>query len=81
MNLALARSEMWFDFYVQRFVDDWRTPIEDSKVEWTEDVFPARTCGENHRARKAACRSIAVLKRVTELINFHAFLNQCGRSG
>ena len=75
-ELSAARSEIWFDFYAQRFVDDWGTPIEDSKVEWTEDVFPARTCRENHRARKAARRSIAVLERVTELINFHTFRNQ-----
>jgi len=46
MNHALARSEMWFDFYVQRFVDDRRTPIEDSKVEWTEDVSPLEHVGK-----------------------------------
>lgn len=40
MNDALARAEMWFDFYVQRFVDDRRTPIEDSKVEWKENIAP-----------------------------------------
>ncbi len=37
MNDTLAATEMWFDFYVQRYVDH-RTPIEDSKVEWTEDI-------------------------------------------
>ena len=40
MNNTLAKHEMWLDFYVQRFVDPVRTPIEDSKVEWTEDVAP-----------------------------------------
>jgi hypothetical protein len=37
MNDSLAGTEMWFDFYIQRHVDD-RTPIEDSKVEWKESV-------------------------------------------
>jgi hypothetical protein len=37
MNDTLAGNEVWFDFYIQRYVDR-RTPIEDSKVEWTEDV-------------------------------------------
>jgi hypothetical protein len=37
MNDTLSGNEMWFDFYIQRYVDD-RTPIEDSKVEWAEDV-------------------------------------------
>jgi len=36
MNNALARDEMCFDFYLQQFVDEGRTPIEDSKVEWKE---------------------------------------------
>ena len=39
MNDTLERSEFYFDFYVQRRVDD-RTPIEDSKVVWPEDVSP-----------------------------------------
>jgi hypothetical protein len=39
MHDALAGTDMWFDFYVQRHVDD-RTPIEDSKVEWREKVSP-----------------------------------------
>ncbi len=38
MNKTLAGNEVWFDFYVQRYVDEDRTPIENSKVEWTEDV-------------------------------------------
>jgi len=37
MNKTLAGNEMWFDFYIQRYVDE-RTPIEDSKVEWTENI-------------------------------------------
>jgi hypothetical protein len=37
VNRALAQGERHFDFYVQRSVDG-RTPIEDSKVKWTEDV-------------------------------------------
>lgn len=37
MNDCLAGTEMWFDFYVQRYVDE-RTPIEDSKIEWKESV-------------------------------------------
>ena len=37
MNNTLAGNEVWFDFYIQRYVDE-RTPIEDLKVEWTEDV-------------------------------------------
>jgi hypothetical protein len=38
MNKTLAGNEVWFDFYIQPFVDATRTPIEDSKVEWTEAV-------------------------------------------
>ncbi len=37
MDNILVGTEMWFDFYIQRYVDD-RTPIEDSKVEWQESV-------------------------------------------
>jgi catalase len=39
---TLAAGEMCFDFYVQRFVDDRSTPIEDTRKEWTEDVSPPR---------------------------------------
>jgi hypothetical protein len=46
MNDALARAEMWFDFYVQRYVDDRRTPIEDSKVEWKERDSPIEHVGK-----------------------------------
>lgn len=34
---TLSANEVCFDFYVQRYVDH-RTPIEDSKVNWREDV-------------------------------------------
>ncbi len=37
INRTLARGERCFDFYVQRHVDQ-RTPIEDSKIEWTDAV-------------------------------------------
>ena len=37
MEDILVGTEMWFDFYIQRYVDD-RTPIEDSTVEWEESV-------------------------------------------
>jgi hypothetical protein len=37
MQAALSGTDMWFDFYLQPYVDD-RTPIEDSTVEWTESV-------------------------------------------
>ena len=42
MNNTLAKHEMWFDFYLQTFVDHDRTPIEDSKVEWKESWSPLR---------------------------------------
>ncbi len=45
MNKTLAGTEVTFDFYVQRYVDDVRTPIEDSKVEWTEDVSKPERVG------------------------------------
>ena len=37
LNDTLSGNEMWFDFYIQRYVDH-RTPIEDSKVKWRENV-------------------------------------------
>jgi len=45
MNKTLAGNEVWFDFYVQRYVDEQHTPIEDSKVEWTEDVAKPERVG------------------------------------
>jgi hypothetical protein len=37
LDKAMSREHR-FDFFVQRFVDEERTPIEDSKVEWDESV-------------------------------------------
>ena len=37
---SLAKDGTTFDFYIQRFVDDARTPIEDSTVEWLESASP-----------------------------------------
>jgi len=37
INRTLAGGERCFDFYIQRYVDE-RTPIEDSKIEWTEVI-------------------------------------------
>ena len=37
LSETLSRSEISFDFFIQRYVDH-RTPIEDSKVNWQEDV-------------------------------------------
>ena len=45
MNKTLVANEMWFDFYVQRYVDEVHTPIEDSKVEWTEDISKPERVG------------------------------------
>ena len=43
MNKTLAGNEVWFDFYIQRFVDDQSTPIENSKKLWREaDSKPER---------------------------------------
>jgi hypothetical protein len=36
MNKTLAGNEVWFDFYIQRFVDEQSTPIENSKKTWRE---------------------------------------------
>ena len=46
MNDTLAGMEMWFDFYVQRYVDE-RTPIENSKVEWREVHRQIRACSKD----------------------------------
>ena len=45
MNKTLVGNEVWFDFYVQRYVDEEHTPIEDSKVEWTEDISKPERVG------------------------------------
>jgi hypothetical protein len=43
MNKTLAGNEVWFDFYIQPFVDESRTPIENSKKLWREaDSKPER---------------------------------------
>jgi len=39
MQHVLSSREMWFDFFVQRYVDD-RTPIENTLTEWEESVSP-----------------------------------------
>jgi hypothetical protein len=46
MNRTLAGNEVWFDFYIQRYVNEKSTPIENSKVEWTEDVSPPQHIGK-----------------------------------
>ena len=65
INHSLAGAEMWFDFYIQRYVDD-RTPIEDSKVEWREVHRQARACGKNHHtvSRRRIVRSGLVLREL-----------------
>jgi hypothetical protein len=39
MQSVLSSREMWFDFFVQRYVDH-RTPIEDTLTEWDESISP-----------------------------------------
>lgn len=39
MQDVLSSREMWFDFSIQRYVDD-RTPVEDTLTEWEESVSP-----------------------------------------
>ena len=48
MNRTLAGNEVWFDFYIQRFVDDTRTPIENSKKMWRESRFKAGAPRHDH---------------------------------
>jgi hypothetical protein len=45
MNKTLVGKAVSFDFYVQRYVDEAHTPIEDSKVEWTEDISKPERVG------------------------------------
>jgi hypothetical protein len=40
LETRLANEDARFDFYIQRFKDFTTTPIEDSKVEWTETAAP-----------------------------------------
>lgn len=37
---TLAAGEVSFDFYIQRFLSPESTPVENSMIEWTEDVAP-----------------------------------------
>jgi catalase len=46
LNDTLAGGERRFDFYVQRSAGDQRTPIENSTIEWTEDIAPPEHVGE-----------------------------------
>ena len=39
LNRTLNATDVSFDFYIQRYVDE-RTPIEDSTTEWRESVSP-----------------------------------------
>jgi len=43
---TLGGTEVWFDFYVQRWKDERRTPVEDSRVEWREADAPLEHIGE-----------------------------------
>ncbi len=38
MNKTLFARDVCFDFFVQRYVDDQRTPIEDTTIVWDETV-------------------------------------------
>lgn len=40
LQQVLSSREMWFDFFVQRYVDDRTTPIEDTLTEWEESISP-----------------------------------------
>ncbi len=42
----LKQGEVRFDFKVQRYVDDDKTPIEDGTVEWKEEVAPSTTIAQ-----------------------------------
>ena len=42
---TLDGVEVWFDFYVQRWKDERRTPVEDSTVEWREADAPLEHVG------------------------------------
>ena len=38
MNKTLAERDVSFDFYIQRYVDDKHTPVEDTTVAWNESI-------------------------------------------
>jgi hypothetical protein len=40
MQDVLASREMWFDFFIQRYVDERTTPVEDNLTEWKEEASP-----------------------------------------
>jgi hypothetical protein len=40
MQDILDSREMWFDFFIQRYVDKRRTPVEDNLTEWKEQASP-----------------------------------------
>jgi hypothetical protein len=42
----LRHSDVTFDFRVQLFVDEERTPIEDASREWKESIAPFRTLAQ-----------------------------------
>jgi len=46
MAETLDGVEVWFDFYVQRWQDERRTPVEDSRAEWREADAPLEHVGE-----------------------------------
>ena len=48
MNRTLAGNEVWFDFYIQRFVDETSTPIENLKSEVGRRRLKAGTCRQDH---------------------------------
>jgi hypothetical protein len=45
LSARIKREPLVFDFAVQFFVDETRTPIEDVSVEWKEDISPFVTLG------------------------------------
>jgi len=64
---VLKHREVNFDFYIQRYVDDERTPIEDSKVAWDEAVskpehvatLTIESPNEGSPARDAFCEHLS----------------------
>jgi Catalase len=61
MQDILDSREMWFDFFIQRYMDERSTPIEDNLTEWTAQasppvpvakiIIPAQDLGSAERAR------------------------------
>jgi hypothetical protein len=48
MAAQLDRGDARFEFLVQRFVDERRTPIDDPTVDWDESVAPFEAVAEIH---------------------------------